>query len=88
MDGTQFDYNPGLACGLTATSTLFYHSGEQDDPKLNDIVSVPVLGNGGSSDLGPFRGGYVWYFAESIGANGSALLIDDTGTIRDIVTCP
>jgi len=88
MDGTQFAYTPGSACILTPTSTLFYHSGEQDNPQINDVVLVPTVGKGGSSDLGPFRGGYVWYFAEDVGANGSSLLIDDTGTIRDILTCP
>jgi len=88
MDGEQFAYSSALGCGLTPTATLFYHNGTGDDPKVNDEVSVPSVGKGGTGQREVFKGGYVWYKAPNIGPNGSALLIDDKGIIVDIFTCP
>ena len=88
MDGNQFAYTSVASCGLTPTATLFYHNGEGNDPSVNDVVTVPTVGKEGTGEREIFKGGYVWYKAPNIGANGSALLIDDKGIIVDIFTCP
>ena len=93
MDGDQFGTTSTDACAITSghlTPTLFYHSGSTTYPKVNDVVTVPVLGKGGTSETQIFRGGYVWYKApwDTAGVgNGTALLIDDRGVIVEIVTC-
>ena len=94
MDGSQFKTSSSNACGINSghlNSTLFYHSGSTVYPKVNDIVTVPTLGQGGTGETSIFRGGYVWYKApwDIVGTgNGTALLIDDRGVIVEIVTCP
>ena len=93
MDGDQFGTTSTDACAINSghlNPTLFYHSGSTTYPKVNDVVTVPVLGKGGTSETQIFRGGYVWYKApwDTAGAgNGTALLIDDRGVIVEIVTC-
>lgn len=93
MDGAQFGTTSALACGITAgqlNSTLFYHSGSTVYPQVNDIVTVPTLGQGGTGLTSIFRGGYVFYKApwDTAGTgNGTALLIDDRGVIVEIVIC-
>ena len=93
MDGDQFGTTSTDACAITSghlNPTLFYHSGSTTYPKVNDVVTVPVLGKGGTSETQFFRGGYVWYKApwDTAGVgNGTALLIDDRGVIVEIVTC-
>ena len=94
MDGSQFKTSSSSACGITPghlNSTLFYHSGSTVYPKVNDIVTVPTLGQGGTGETSVFRGGYVWYKApwDIVGTgSGTALLIDDRGVIVEIYTCP
>tara|TARA_R110000822_G_scaffold226347_2_gene359144 strand:+ start:4206 stop:10139 length:5934 start_codon:yes stop_codon:yes gene_type:complete len=94
MDGSQFGTTSALTCNIAAgqlNSTLFYHSGSTVYPQVNDIVTVPILGQGGTSNTNVFRGGYVWYKApwDIVGTgNGTALLIDDRGVIVEIYTCP
>jgi len=94
MDGSQFTTSSSSACGIVPgqlNSTLFYHSGSTVYPKVNDIVTVPTLGQGGTGETSVFRGGYVWYKApwDIVGTgNGTALLIDDRGVIVEIYTCP
>ena len=94
MDGSQFGTTSALTCNIAAgqlNSTLFYHSGSAVYPQVNDIVSVPTRGQGGTSNTSVFKGGYVWYKApwDTAGTgNGTALLIDDRGVIVEIYTCP
>ena len=93
MDGAQFGTTSASACGITAgqlNSTLFYHSGSTVYPQVNDIVTVPTLGQGGTGRTRVFRGGYVFYKApwDTAGNGaGTALLIDDRGVIVEIVIC-
>ena len=94
MDGDQFGTTSSGACSITSghlNPTLFYHSGQTVYPQVNDTVTIPILGKGGTSNTEVFRGGYVWYKApwDTAGVgNGTALLIDDRGVIVEIVTCP
>ena len=94
MDGSQFKTSSSDACSITPgqlNSTLFYHSGRTVYPQVNDTVTVPVIGQGGTGSRDVFRGGYVWYKApwDTAGVgNGTALLIDDRGVIVEIATCP
>ena len=94
MDGSQFKTSSSDACSIALgqlNSTLFYHSGRTVYPQVNDTVTVPIIGQGGTGSRDVFRGGYVWYKApwDTAGVgNGTALLIDDRGVIIEIATCP
>ena len=84
MDTTNAKTSSTLACGVTPSYSIMYHSGEGDYPVVNDFIYEMC-----DCNLKIYKGGYLWFITDQLtGVKNNVIRVDDTGQVVEKVVCP
>ena len=84
MDTTNAKTSSALACGVTPSYSIMYHSGEGDYPIVNDFIYEMC-----DCNLKIYKGGYLWFITDQLtGVKNNVIRVDDAGQVVEKVVCP
>tara|TARA_R100000455_G_C6273477_1_gene131232 strand:- start:4505 stop:10054 length:5550 start_codon:yes stop_codon:yes gene_type:complete len=84
MDTTNAKTSSTLACGVTPSYSIMYHSGEGEYPVVNDFIYEMC-----DCNLKIYKGGYLWFITDQLtGVKNNVIRVDDTGQVVEKVVCP